>query len=329
MSAHHDLFAVVIAGLVVNSLAVILRIWIRISKRSFGYDDAVLFASFIAYVVSGALTLTTLHYGYGVSSVQPWFDEQASRHYWFAAQPSYVFAGGLVKASIALVLLRIEIRKPIRIFIIIIAINNSLWALGVALLYFFQCHPLSLLWGVGEGTCLPWQPIANTLIASSTVDIITQWLLSLLPIVMLWNLQMSTRDKIPILVLFGLGITGSIALAIRFKYLVATLRHTTTDGHAAENDLVVVLWSYLAMSLDLLAAALVASGDVLKKVINMAAMNLKSMRATSSELLNGSRRVSFQVHENGSSESPSHATHKSEIPVTSSEDSVVLTHMDR
>ncbi|KAI1179919.1 hypothetical protein F4777DRAFT_404990 [Nemania sp. FL0916] len=326
MSLHHNVFIVTVAGLIINALAFVLRIWIRMSKRSFGYDDAVLSASFVAYILGVAFTLAVLYYGYGISSGQPRYNNQDGTHYFFATQPTSVLAAGLVKGSIALILLRIEIRKRVRMLIIVPIIIYSAITLALFFLLFFKCRPLSLIWSPNEAAldegCIPWLAFRISFFTYTIADFITQWLLSLLPIAMLWNIQMNIRDKIPVLVLFGIGIVSSIGTAVKLAYFLRDSRHTTVE----EVDLQILLWSHVEVGLGLLVAILVACGDALKKFNNLFILvpsRVKSKRRTSSSIESSTEGHSYRARQGVASDNSLAIAYRPSIRATRSEDPIM------
>lgn len=67
------------------------------------------------------------------------------------------------------------------------------------------CHPITTLWGeTTHGYC-------NTKLNSSVgfffsaVSIVVDWTLAILPGLLLWNIQMKNRVKLPVIVMLGLG----------------------------------------------------------------------------------------------------------------------------
>ncbi|KAI1489848.1 hypothetical protein F5X96DRAFT_638920 [Biscogniauxia mediterranea] len=277
MSPDKHLFNIVVAALATNSVALVLRLWIRVAiQRSFGFDDAALCFSFVGYVLFASFTFVALHYGYGVSPAQPWFNSQEAQHYWFACLFAYIITAGIIKISIALVLLRINVRRSIKVILIVLMVLATIIVLVLSLLLGLQCRPLSLSWGVGEGKCFDWRTIVHTSYAFSICDIIFQWLLSLLPIPMLWNVQISPREKISISVLLGLGMISSIATLVRFKYLLDVPNRHESDPASEDvrNALLAVMWSHIELFLAMLATSLVACRPALRRAIDMVSEGL-------------------------------------------------------
>jgi hypothetical protein len=81
------------------------------------------------------------------------------------------------KISVALVLYRIATMAPVirRVLVGSMAVL-SVVSVTALFIFAFQCRPLSVAWGVGEGTCLPGSTIANTAYAVSAADIAFSWL---------------------------------------------------------------------------------------------------------------------------------------------------------
>ncbi|KAI5923013.1 hypothetical protein F4810DRAFT_234277 [Camillea tinctor] len=282
MGASEDLFNFTVVGVAILSIAIGLRLWTRVViRRSFGWDDAALSVSFIGYILFASFTLAALHYGFGTSPVQPWFDPQKAHRYMLAGQISYVLTACTVKISIGLVLLRINIRRSITIILIILMVFVTISTLVIVLILVLQCRPLSLYWGVGKGTCLNWETIIQTAIALSVCGIISQCLLSLLPIPMLWNVQISRFEKVSISALLGLGIVSSIATLVRFKYIF-----TASDGRdinagpdSLTGQLISILWSNVEVFLSMLATSLVACRPALKLAVETVSMSFVKTRS--------------------------------------------------
>ena len=115
-----------------------------------------------------------------------------------------------VKTSVALVLYRIaaqsdQVRLIRRLLVYSIAAVAAS-ALAVLVGTCLQCRPLSVSWGVGEGACA--DPAKMTMLGYfwSTIDILSAWTYAVLPIVMLWRLNMSFRMKALSSTLLGLGV---------------------------------------------------------------------------------------------------------------------------
>ena len=73
----------------------------------------------------------------------------------------------------------------------------------------FQCHPISYFWtrflGVSTGTCIPATVIADMTYAHGAISTWSDWTLGILPIFLVWNLNMNPRTKVSVALILGLG----------------------------------------------------------------------------------------------------------------------------
>jgi hypothetical protein len=119
---------------------------------------------------------------------------------------TYILATAFVKISIAWMLLRIEVRNKFRRTIIAGAVIFCIFSLAVFFIGVFQCRPLSVAWGVGEGTCVALEIFGLGMLVLSIVDVLTNWLYSLLPIAMFWHVQMARNQKASLVLMLSIGI---------------------------------------------------------------------------------------------------------------------------
>lgn len=100
-----------------------------------------------------------------------------------------------------------------RIFFVSRTFSRMLWALGIfvfgygfvrAGLSIIQCHPLSYIWdpSVAGGYC-GRIPLAGTITAA--FNVLTDIIILVMPMPVLWKLQMEMRMKLQIMGIFLLG----------------------------------------------------------------------------------------------------------------------------
>lgn len=126
--------------------------------------------------------------------------------WWTATQVVTPPTLGIIKIAVGLILLRINVNKIIKYILIVSMTITGLFTTVIFFILVFQCRPLSLMWGVGQGTCIDIETNLRAGMAFFIIDLIFNWLYSLIPIPMLWKIQIDFRTKIGVLVLFGLGI---------------------------------------------------------------------------------------------------------------------------
>ena len=113
----------------------------------------------------------------------------------------------VAKVSVILTLLRITVN---RIHVAILYAATGV-ATVVGLLFFFftifQCTPVSAFWNrfSGTGKCIDTDILIDIAYVYSVGAAITDFTIGLLPAFMIWNLRMTTRDKVAVAGILGLG----------------------------------------------------------------------------------------------------------------------------
>jgi len=73
-------------------------------------------------------------------------------------------------------------------------------------LFIFQCWPISHFWNQyrgGAGHCINPRIIVSSFYAYSAISCAADWIFSILPIFMVWNLQMDKKVKIYVAVMLS------------------------------------------------------------------------------------------------------------------------------
>lgn len=129
---------------------------------------------------------------------------------------------GFIKVSIALFLLRLDCsRKVYRWILSVSATIVAIWSSVTFFWYLFQCRPVQAQWDytIPQAQCVTSEQVVNAAYALSIMTILSDWLYALLPIPMLWGLEMTKQTKFAVVVVLSLGIFASIATLIRLKFL--------------------------------------------------------------------------------------------------------------
>ncbi|KAI1346368.1 hypothetical protein F5Y01DRAFT_308326 [Xylaria sp. FL0043] len=236
----------IIIFLVLNYIGVGLRCFVRVVlNNSFSYDDWAMLASLVGYSGMCATLLSAMIYGFGAKIPQPWYDPIKAAQSMFAFQLVYVVAAYLCKVSVALVLLRIsgtERKNPIRLVLLGSIVVVTIFAVATFLALALQCRPVTLNWGIGKGECVAPHVITDIAYAFSAADIASNWLYATLPIVMLWNVKLSLRVKLSVILLLGFSFTSSIATLVRLKYVVDLGSLGSTDPGLPLRLLDSIIW---------------------------------------------------------------------------------------
>jgi hypothetical protein len=89
-----------------------------------------------------------------------------------------------------------------------IVMTLTVWSIAEVLVIAFQCDPISNFWTrfLGEpGTCISGPIIEDLSICHAAMITFSDWTLGILPIFMVWNLNMNPRTKVSVALILGLG----------------------------------------------------------------------------------------------------------------------------
>lgn len=127
-----------------------------------------------------------------------------------------------VKLSVGLFLLRVTI-KPLQRWIIYIVMGLTVMA---GLVFFFvtllQCMPLSYFWDKTSqtGSCINIDIIIALTFLYSVVSVICDFTFAILPIFLVWNLNMSRNTRLMLIPILGMACVASIAVLCRMAYVM-------------------------------------------------------------------------------------------------------------
>jgi hypothetical protein len=128
----------------------------------------------------------------------------------------YIWASAIAKISIAVALLRLTVQKSHRIILwaiigIVIVIGLVFW-----LILLFDCIPVSYFWDrvdpTATGTCLTTDILLAIAYLYSSLTIVCDFSLGILPVILVWNLQMNYRVKIAVGGILSLGAVYAVSL---------------------------------------------------------------------------------------------------------------------
>ncbi|KAM5342204.1 hypothetical protein ACJ41O_015235 [Fusarium nematophilum] len=215
------LLYVTIVMLALCWVTVIARIGTRKWIKNIGLDDYLMCGGLILYTVTGCLVIVCCFHGAGQKSagLKP-ADIMKGTKLFFVAQFFYSACTVPIKTSICVALLRIaDSRRRFAWTIWAVIMMTSIAAVVFIIATANVCHPITTLWGeTTTGTC-------NTKLNSSigfffsAVSIVTDWTMAILPGVLLWNVQMKTKVKLPVIVMLSLGVFASSATIVRLRFL--------------------------------------------------------------------------------------------------------------
>lgn len=203
------LIATTVTVSVLASTAVALRLATRIwIVRSVGWDDYTIICAAFGIVIATGLVIVQVHYGFGrhKTDLSHWqFIEFMKYSYgeWIQTFQTLMFT----KISVCLFLLRIPVERylirPIQGAIVFLIVTN----ITLTFIWIFQCNPIARAWNTQvPGHCLSNGQLQRIIISQAIISIISDFLLALFPIVLLWKVQISSQIKAGICTLMALGL---------------------------------------------------------------------------------------------------------------------------
>lgn len=206
--------------LVLSWIVFCMRVGVRIWRKAFGMDDYFMLAGIILFSVTAALCIVCSYYGSGQFARNlPPFTIAKGIKLFYIAEYFYAVSAMFIKISVAVALLRIAAARPpfkwaLWGLIGITIIAALVFCVGIANI----CHPVNTLWGESNGKC-NLQLNTDVSLFFSAIEIVTDFSLSIMPAVLLWNVQMKGKVKGSVTVMLALASFASCATIVRLKYL--------------------------------------------------------------------------------------------------------------
>ncbi|KAF2010627.1 hypothetical protein BU24DRAFT_427741 [Aaosphaeria arxii CBS 175.79] len=182
-------------------------------------EDWIICGTWVLIVVDTALLLLTVPFKFGrpIESITL-ADAQNAQHYAVLAQPIWAWSMAGIKISVCLMLLRLQMETRWRRilwslmgFVVILTIYNMVAQLT-------QCIPLHKTWdllGLVPGKCWGPDAIRANLFAMSTINVVTDFIVALIPITFLRKIQRPVRERAIIGTLMALGIFAGVASIVK------------------------------------------------------------------------------------------------------------------
>ncbi|KAL2785630.1 hypothetical protein BJX66DRAFT_329186 [Aspergillus keveii] len=225
-SRQASVFGVGAAFVAFISAVIAARIYVRlVMLRALGTDDILMIiGTFFGFALTGA-SMAAAYYGVGRH-----YDDIPDADYIsmlksiYATRLLYVLSLLFVKISLLIFYLRLDHRRPLKytvygiLFIVIGVSIASFFILA------FSCYPPAKFWDVTgtavDGKCMDPGNQQDFYEANGILNIITDVLIYVVPIPMLWGVRISTRRKGAIFAVFGLGILSIAAGGVRYSFVL-------------------------------------------------------------------------------------------------------------
>lgn len=118
----------------------------------------------------------------------------------------YVTGSVFIKSSICAQLIRISTQRRYKIILYLLIVVSIITTLIAILAVLIRCKPVAASWNSALGTCIDQSIIIALTYVVSAVNIATDWSVAIIPIFILWNIQMRRTLKRMIGLVLGLGV---------------------------------------------------------------------------------------------------------------------------
>ncbi|KAI1267969.1 hypothetical protein F5Y18DRAFT_275663 [Xylariaceae sp. FL1019] len=202
-----------------------LRVYCKTRKhRGLWWDDYVLIASWICVVAANAATGVAIGLGWGRQpwDIQPMHFPDVLLALWISGLFS-LLAAASSKTSFALTLLRIS-NGWVK-FIVWFAIITMNIAMGISAIFnWVQCTPIQKVFNVFiAGSCWPRSTLVQYNSFAAAYSGVTDIILAVLPIKILWNMNMNMKERLGAMCAMGLGIFAGIISFVKIYSLTGTI----------------------------------------------------------------------------------------------------------
>ncbi|KAI4253158.1 MAG: hypothetical protein L6R42_007692, partial [Xanthoria sp. 1 TBL-2021] len=177
----------------------------------------------------------------------------------FAIIISWPIAQSMTKISILLFYIHLFPTKVFRFAAYSLIVVVSAWMIQQVLASLLLCHPISINWDASvNGTC---GNVAANCLAGAGINTLTDILILILPMPIIWRLHVPLRNKVILSLIFGLGSLICIISIIRIKklflYTTSPMMAPPFDSDGPRNNSAPVLYTVLESCLGVICACLV------------------------------------------------------------------------
>ncbi|KAL2837339.1 hypothetical protein BJY01DRAFT_258397 [Aspergillus pseudoustus] len=247
----------VMLGLAIITVA--MRCFVRLYLvRAFGWDDGLMLLALALFIALTVLCMLGPLAGIGheMKDFKSLTSLEHALLVWWLGQMLYLWASAVSKVAIALALLRLAVKRRYRIILwtiigVVIAIGLVFW-----LVLLFDCQPVSYFWErvtlFKKGKCLSTDVLLSIAYLYSSITIVCDFSLGILPACLIWGLQMTHRTKAALAGILSLGAIASVAVVIRLPYL----KHYA-DREFLYSTYQIAIWSIMETGLAIIAGSLI------------------------------------------------------------------------
>ncbi|KAL4802433.1 hypothetical protein BDV18DRAFT_163837 [Aspergillus unguis] len=253
------IFATAAVMLVLAIIAVAMRSFVRIYLvRAFGWDDGLMVIALALFIALCILCMLGSAEGIGHHLLEFTSLQQLQRALlvWWLGQMLYLWASAVAKVAIALALLRLAVRPVHRIILWAVCVVVVVSGLVFWLVLLFDCWPVEYFWErlniLKRGQCLSTHVLLIIAYVYSSLTIACDFTLGIMPVCLIWRLQMNARTKLALVGILSLGAIASVGVVVRLPYL-----HNYSDPDFLHSTYQIAVWSLVETGLAIMAGSLI------------------------------------------------------------------------
>ncbi|RYP05979.1 hypothetical protein DL764_003439 [Monosporascus ibericus] len=251
------LTCVTIACIILTSITVGLRIWTRAwifrDSKIWGWDDSLGVLSYLTFIPSAVYMIFATRYGLGTRDAELTEQLRARAALYLGGwQMFYAVSATLVKAGIAVALLRLTTLRRYRYSIVGILGVPPLLTGGVIMHLLCTCRPLGAQWEGKLGSCTVQRLMAYSSYVFTAFTVILDWACAVIPYLLLRDLQLRKTVKLSLMALLAFGSLAGVCAMIRLPYLKYYIIVDDKLFYFSK----IVLWSTIEIAIGIIAASL-------------------------------------------------------------------------
>ncbi|KAI0156246.1 hypothetical protein BJ166DRAFT_532396 [Pestalotiopsis sp. NC0098] len=257
--------AIVGIAIVVPCVAARLASRLRYTGRLWP-DDWVMIFTAVVFLGLAAILIVSARLGLGVHFWNMKIENAIPlMQIFFASQVMYIVVTFAGKLAILLLYQRIFDIGSKKIFgrvIKVCIVLQCLDSLTYLCLIVLECIPISAVWdkSITNPKCLDLHAIS---VAGAISSMATDVILMLLPMPVLWTLQVSRMKRIGLVFIFAVASLGIVASAVRFSYLIKL----NGDTDETWNNVDVTVWSLIEILCTVVCGSIPAMRPLLSRAV--------------------------------------------------------------
>lgn len=245
----------------------LLRCFVRIRiLKAFGLDDYLMVAALTFYIMAESFVFDAVRVTHDKTLVEEIPVLSRALRSMYLGEVFYTATVWTLKLSIGAFLLRL-VMKPVHKYVIIVTlVVVSLYSTAYILMVIFQCTPVDHFWHeFGKGKCIPGKVNTYTSYAHAAIIGASDLILAIVPVFMVWNLQMNQAMKLSVGGLLSLGALGGITTFIRMPYIKALGEATVLNFFEVTSRL--AIWTCVEPGVGIFVGSLAALRPLFRRIL--------------------------------------------------------------